>query len=57
MPPACCADARPTLPIQGRGGYGNIEEYFATVITNIYLSDKGETALRGLYGNDEIHRR
>ena len=36
------------LPIVGRGGYGNIEEYFATVITNIYLSDKGQTALRGL---------
>ena len=46
-----------SLPIQGRGGYGNIEEYFATVITNIYLSDKGETALRGLYGNDEIHQK
>ena len=45
------------LPIQGRGGYGNIEEYFATVITNIYLSDKGETALRGLYGNDEIYQK
>ena len=44
------------LPIQGRGGYGNIEEYFATVITNIYLSDKGLTELRGLYGNEEIHQ-
>ena len=44
------------LPVEGRGGYGNIEEYFATVITNIYLSDKGQTALRGLYGNDHIRR-
>jgi hypothetical protein len=37
------------------GGYGNIEEYFATVITNVYMSDKGETRLRGLYDNDSIH--
>jgi hypothetical protein len=38
------------------GGYGNIEEYFATVITNVYLSDKGETRLRGLYSNDSIRQ-
>jgi hypothetical protein len=36
------------------GGYGNIEEYFATVITNVYMSDKGQTKLRGLYSNDMI---
>ena len=35
-----------------RGGYGNIEEYFATVISNVYMSDKGETALRGFYSNE-----
>ena len=28
------------------GGYGNIEEYFATVITNVYMSDKGLIAAR-----------
>lgn len=38
------------------GGYGNIEEYFATVITNVYMSDKGLTRLRGLYGNDSIRQ-
>ena len=38
-------------------GYGNIEEYFATVIANIYLSDKGETRLRGLYSNDSIRQK
>jgi hypothetical protein len=36
------------------GGYRNIEEYFATVITNVYMSDKGETRLRGLYSNVSI---
>ena len=38
------------------GGYGNIEEYFATVITNVYMSDKGQTRLRGLYSNDSIRQ-
>lgn len=36
--------------VSGGGGYGNIEEFFATVITNIYLSEKGKTKLRGDYG-------
>src|SRR5262249_46387692 len=40
--------------VTGRGGYGNIEEYFATVITNVYMSDKGTTELRGYYSNDSI---
>jgi hypothetical protein len=39
------------------GGYGNIEEYFATVITNVYMSDKGLTRLRGLYSNDSIRQK
>ncbi len=38
------------------GGYGNIEEYFATVITNVYMSDKGQTRLRGFYSNDFIRQ-
>lgn len=38
--------------VEGKGGYGNIEEYFATVISNVYLSDKGEADLRGFYSND-----
>jgi NleD-like pathogen effector protein (putative zinc metallopeptidase) len=42
-------------PVDG-GGYGNIEEYFATVITNVYMSDKGQTRLRGLYSNDSIRQ-
>jgi hypothetical protein len=44
------------VAVEGRGGYGNIEEYFATVITNIYLSDKGQTRLRGFYSNDSIRQ-
>jgi Effector protein len=36
------------------GGYRNLEEYFATVITNVYLSEKEETRLRGFYSNDLI---
>src|SRR6185295_5026732 len=40
--------------VDGTGGYGNIEEYFATVLTNIYMSDKGQTKLRGFYSNDFI---
>jgi hypothetical protein len=43
------------VAVEGGGGYGNIEEYFATVITNVYMSDKAPTAaLRGLYGNEHI---
>ena len=42
------------VAVNGRGGYGNIEEYFATVITNVYMSDKEQTRLRGFYSNDFI---
>jgi Effector protein len=42
------------VKVEGKGGYGNIEEYFATVISNVYLSDKGQTALRGFYSDDLI---
>jgi hypothetical protein len=41
-------------PVEGGGGYGNIEEYLATVVTNTYMSDKGLTSLRGLYSNELI---
>jgi Effector protein len=45
------------VPVEGGGGYGNIEEYFATVITNVYISEKAPTAaLRGLYANDLIRQ-
>src|SRR5262249_43568981 len=37
-------------PVEGRPNFGNIEEYFATVIANIYLSEKWPDApLRGVY--------
>jgi len=37
-------------PVTGRPEFGNIEEYFATVIANIYLSEKRPDApLRGVY--------
>jgi|SRR5882757_4596726 len=42
------------VEVTGKGGYGNIEEYFATVIANVYLSDKGQAKLRGFYSNDFI---
>src|SRR5260370_9467011 len=42
------------VKVEGKGGYGNIEEYFATVISNVYLSDEGQTKLRGFYSNDFI---
>ncbi|HKV13874.1 MAG TPA: M91 family zinc metallopeptidase [Reyranella sp.] len=42
--------------VEGKGGYGNIEEYFATVVSNVYLSDKGQTKLRGFYSNDFIRQ-
>jgi hypothetical protein len=36
--------------VEGRPNFGNIEEYFATVIANIYLSEKGQDdRLRGVY--------
>lgn len=44
------------VAVEGNG-YGNIEEYFATVLANIYLSDKGETRLRGYYSNDFIREK
>src|SRR5882757_551718 len=38
------------VTVEGRPNFGNIEEYFATVIANIYLSEKGKEArLRGVY--------
>jgi hypothetical protein len=38
------------VPVDGRPDFGNIEEYFATVIANIYLSEKDPNApLRGVY--------
>jgi hypothetical protein len=38
------------IAVAGRPNFGNIEEYFATVIANIYLSEKGQDArLRGVY--------
>ncbi len=42
------------VKVDGKGGYGNIEEYFATVISNVYLSDEGQIKLRGFYSNDFI---
>jgi len=42
------------VKVDGKGGYGNIEEYFATVISNVYLSDEGQTKLRSVYSNDFI---
>jgi hypothetical protein len=39
-----------SVTVEGRPNFGNIEEYFATVIANIYLSEKGKEArLRGAY--------
>jgi hypothetical protein len=32
-------------------GYDNIEEYLAVVLTNIYLSDKGQDVFRGSHGS------
>jgi hypothetical protein len=38
------------LPVEGRPNFGNIEEYFATVITDIYISEKGkDNQLVGIY--------
>jgi hypothetical protein len=39
-----------SVAVTGRPEFGNIEEYFATVITNIYLSEKG-ARLVGTYGH------
>jgi len=32
-------------------GYDNIEEYLAVVLSNIYLSDKGQDVFRGNHGS------
>ena len=40
-----------SVTVEGRPNFGNIEEYFATVIANIYLSEKGKD-LRGAYAPD-----
>jgi hypothetical protein len=40
----------------GGKGFPNIEEYFATVLTNVYLSDKSETRLRGYYSSDFLRQ-
>jgi hypothetical protein len=38
------------ISVEGRPNFGNIEEYFATVLANIYLSEKGkDDLLRGIY--------
>jgi hypothetical protein len=38
------------IAVEGRPNFGNIEEYFATVLANIYLSEKGkDDQLRGTY--------
>jgi hypothetical protein len=42
-----------SVTVKGRPNFGNIEEYFATVIANIYLSEKGKEArLVGAYALD-----
>jgi hypothetical protein len=44
------------VPIQGRPNFHNIEEYFATLIANIYISEKGQDhRLRGAYAPDDSH--
>jgi hypothetical protein len=46
------------VTVEGRPNFGNIEEYFATVIANIYLSEKGkrkETPLIGAYTTSEAN--
>ncbi len=44
------------VAVEGRPKFGNIEEYFATVIANIYLSEKGgkEARLRGAYAPPDL---
>ena len=45
-----------SVTVEGRPNFGNIEEYFATVIANIYLSEKGQDArLRGAYAPDSAN--
>lgn len=45
-----------SVPVEGRPNFGNIEEYFATVIANIYLSEKGKEArLVGAYAPDSAN--
>lgn len=41
---------RTQRPVDGAGDFGNEEEYLATVIANLYLSEKGK-ALRGVYSD------
>ena len=44
------------VTVEGRPNFGNIEEYFATVIANIYLSEKGKEArLVGAYAPDSAN--
>jgi hypothetical protein len=40
-----------SAPVEGPANFGNIEEYLATAITNIYISEKGpgQPPLRGVY--------
>jgi hypothetical protein len=40
-----------SAPVDGPANFGNIEEYLATVISNIYISEKGpgQPPLRGFY--------
>ena len=44
------------LPVTGVGNFGNEEEYLATVITNLYLSEKGKD-LRGDYNPSSLPER
>jgi hypothetical protein len=45
-----------SVTVEGRPNFGDIEEYFATVIANIYLSEKGKEArLRGVYTPDSAN--
>jgi len=37
-------------------GYDDIEEYLAVVLTNIYLSDKGQDVFRGSHRGNTILR-
>ena len=44
-----------SAPVIGSAGFGNIEEYLATVLANIYISEKwwpGQTPLRGIYNKE-----
>jgi hypothetical protein len=41
--------------VRGRGNFPNIEEYFATVITNIYLSEKGGRLIGKYSPDSQLH--